>query len=105
MRFYVDLFQNQYLNFGIFWLLCINFFLILNFLYLSEAAPYYPPCIRVMVKEAEHLEPGTLYLITCTGATIGREKNMNHAMEIPDVQVSKVGETIIFIFLFSYNVF
>ncbi|XP_013379448.1 angiogenic factor with G patch and FHA domains 1 isoform X1 [Lingula anatina] len=50
----------------------------------------YPPCIRVMVKESSTLDVGTLYIFTYPGATIGREKDMGHAILIPDLQVSKM---------------
>ena len=43
-----------------------------------------------MVKESEHLQVGSLNILTCTGATIGRENNMGHSIVIPDLQVSKV---------------
>ena len=43
-----------------------------------------------MVTESNCLSVGTLFIVTCTGATIGREKDMNHAIRIPDISVSKV---------------
>ncbi|XP_045215760.2 angiogenic factor with G patch and FHA domains 1-like isoform X2 [Mercenaria mercenaria] len=52
-----------------------------------EVAGSYPPCIRVMVTESEYLQIGTLYIVTCTGAKIGRE---NCDICVPDVNVSKV---------------
>ena len=33
---------------------------------------------------------GSLFMITCTGGTIGREPKSGHAIEIPDLNVSKV---------------
>ena len=56
----------------------------------TELAGGWPPCIRVMVTESNCLSVGTLFIVTCTGATIGREKDMNHAIRIPDINVSKV---------------
>ncbi|XP_045215756.2 angiogenic factor with G patch and FHA domains 1-like isoform X1 [Mercenaria mercenaria] len=53
----------------------------------TEVAGSYPPCIRVMVTESEYLQIGTLYIVTCTGAKIGRE---NCDICVPDVNVSKV---------------
>lgn len=44
-----------------------------------------------MVTESCCLEVGTLFIVTCTGGTVGREKDMNHTMRIPDINVSKVG--------------
>jgi len=32
----------------------------------------------------------SLYIITCTGGTVGREKDLGHAIVIPDPAVSKV---------------
>ncbi|KAK3606036.1 hypothetical protein CHS0354_025079 [Potamilus streckersoni] len=53
------------------------------------AAGNWPPCIRMIASESGCLDVGTLFIVTCTGATIGREKDMNHTVIIPDVNVSK----------------
>ncbi|XP_078668397.1 angiogenic factor with G patch and FHA domains 1-like isoform X3 [Branchiostoma floridae x Branchiostoma belcheri] len=54
-----------------------------------ESSLQWPPCIRVMVDESDTLRPGSLFIITCDGGTIGREKDMGHAIRIPDVNISK----------------
>ena len=56
----------------------------------EQSAAFWPPCVRVMVKESVQLERGSLYIITCSGASIGREKQLDHAIHIPDIQISKV---------------
>jgi len=48
------------------------------------------PCIRAIVIKSEKLKVGTLFIITYTGGTIGREKDLPHVMRIPDIEVSKV---------------
>ncbi|XP_019615933.1 PREDICTED: angiogenic factor with G patch and FHA domains 1-like [Branchiostoma belcheri] len=55
----------------------------------DESALQWPPCIRVMVEESDTLRPGSLFIITCDGGTIGREKDMGHAIRIPDLNISK----------------
>ncbi|XP_078668378.1 uncharacterized protein LOC144909878 isoform X1 [Branchiostoma floridae x Branchiostoma belcheri] len=55
----------------------------------DESSLQWPPCIRVMVDESDTLRPGSLFIITCDGGTIGREKDMGHAIRIPDVNISK----------------
>ncbi|KAI8486546.1 Angiogenic factor with G patch and FHA domains 1 [Branchiostoma belcheri] len=55
----------------------------------DESALQWPPCIRVMVDESDTLRPGSLFIITCDGGTIGREKDMGHAIRIPDLNISK----------------
>ena len=50
----------------------------------------WPPCIRVIVSDSDKLDPGSLIIVTCTGATVGREKDQGHAICIPDINVSKV---------------
>ena len=62
----------------------------LHFYLLPERAGGWPPCIRVIVTESNCLSVGTLFIVTCTGATVGREKDMNHTIRIPDLSVSKV---------------
>lgn len=50
----------------------------------------WPPCVRVTVVRSPVLETGTLFILTAdTVATIGREKDMNHAIRIPEMGVSK----------------
>ncbi|KAL3867492.1 hypothetical protein ACJMK2_044693 [Sinanodonta woodiana] len=53
------------------------------------AAANWPPCIRMIAPASGSLDVGTLFIVTCTGATIGREKDMNHTIMIPDLSVSK----------------
>ncbi|KAJ4443091.1 hypothetical protein ANN_04741 [Periplaneta americana] len=47
------------------------------------------PCIRIIVKETniEQLKIGTLFMVPCTGGTLGREGD--HAVPIPDINISK----------------
>ncbi|XP_061426735.1 angiogenic factor with G patch and FHA domains 1 isoform X3 [Lethenteron reissneri] len=50
----------------------------------------WPPCIRVMVVRSPVLNLGTLFIITSdTIATIGRAKDMDHTISIPEMGVSK----------------
>ncbi|XP_062868270.1 angiogenic factor with G patch and FHA domains 1 isoform X2 [Trichomycterus rosablanca] len=50
----------------------------------------WPPCIRVTVVRSSVLQPGTLFILTADAvATIGREKDMDHAIRIPEMGVSK----------------
>ncbi|XP_018592134.1 angiogenic factor with G patch and FHA domains 1 isoform X1 [Scleropages formosus] len=50
----------------------------------------WPPCVRVTVVRSPVLQTGTLYIITAdTPATIGREKDMDHTIRIPEMGVSK----------------
>ncbi|XP_026875119.2 angiogenic factor with G patch and FHA domains 1 isoform X2 [Electrophorus electricus] len=50
----------------------------------------WPPCVRVTVVRSPVMEPGTLFILTAdTVATIGREKDMHHAVRIPEMGVSK----------------
>ncbi|KAK5648345.1 hypothetical protein RI129_003237 [Pyrocoelia pectoralis] len=53
---------------------------------LSQA---WPPCIRIVVKSTEvvKLTPGTLFIITYEGGTLGREGD--HSVLIPDINISK----------------
>ncbi|XP_033108556.1 angiogenic factor with G patch and FHA domains 1-like isoform X1 [Anneissia japonica] len=48
----------------------------------------YPPCIRMIVTKSESIPPGSLYIITCMGGSIGREGS-EHAVVIPETGVSK----------------
>lgn len=56
----------------------------------AEVANAWPPCLRVIVKETalENLSVGSLFIVTCTGGTLGREGD--HAIFIPDINISKV---------------
>ncbi|XP_017543774.1 angiogenic factor with G patch and FHA domains 1 isoform X2 [Pygocentrus nattereri] len=50
----------------------------------------WPPCVRVTVVRSPVLQPGTLFILTADAvATIGREKDLNHAIRIPEMGVSK----------------
>ncbi|XP_020624844.1 angiogenic factor with G patch and FHA domains 1-like [Orbicella faveolata] len=48
------------------------------------------PCIRAIVIKASKIKVGSLFIVTYTGGTIGREKDMSHVIRIPDVEVSKL---------------
>ncbi|GAB1298454.1 Angiogenic factor with G patch and FHA domains 1 [Apodemus speciosus] len=51
----------------------------------------WPPCIRVIVIRSPVLQMGSLFIITAVSpATIGREKDMEHTVRIPEVAVSKI---------------
>ncbi|KAK3097623.1 hypothetical protein FSP39_011486 [Pinctada imbricata] len=54
----------------------------------------WPPCIRVIVTDSDCLDPGSLYIVTCDGAQIGREKDQGNTIIIPDLNVSKVHASI-----------
>lgn len=49
-----------------------------------------PPCIRIIVLDSDHLDYGSLFIITVDGGTIGREKNQGNLIVIPDINISKV---------------
>ena len=51
------------------------------------------PCIRAMVIESSCMAKSSLYVITCTGGTIGRQKDLGHSVVIPDPAVSKVSSS------------
>lgn len=57
----------------------------------------WPPCIRIIVKETnvEQLKVGTLFIVTCTGGTVGREGD--HAVSVADINISKVSTLLLFI--------
>ncbi|GBM40959.1 hypothetical protein AVEN_158704-1 [Araneus ventricosus] len=55
---------------------------------LRESSPPCPPCIRAIVEHSSKLKIGSLILITCTGAVIGRESS--NTVSVPDIGVSKV---------------
>ena len=61
-----------------------------NFLFIFSEIINCIPCIRAIVKTSDCLKIGTLSILTCTGATIGREPNLGHVILIPDPCVSKV---------------
>ncbi|XP_061476288.1 angiogenic factor with G patch and FHA domains 1 isoform X2 [Rhineura floridana] len=57
----------------------------------------WPPCIRVIVVRSPVLQMGSLYIITAVKpATIGREKDMEHTLQIPEVGVSKFHAEVYF---------
>ncbi|XP_076995490.1 angiogenic factor with G patch and FHA domains 1 [Tamandua tetradactyla] len=57
----------------------------------------WPPCIRVIVIRSPVLQTGSLFIITAVSpATIGREKDMEHTLRIPEVGVSKFHAEIFF---------
>ncbi|XP_059488851.1 angiogenic factor with G patch and FHA domains 1 isoform X2 [Neocloeon triangulifer] len=48
------------------------------------------PCMRLIVQQTdlEKLKLGTLFIVTCTGGTLGREGS-HHSVTVPDLNVSK----------------
>lgn len=57
----------------------------------------WPPCIRVTVIRSPVIQMGSLYIITAVKpATIGREKSMEHTLQIPEVGVSKFHAEVYF---------
>uniref|UniRef100_A0A3Q0SFR4 Angiogenic factor with G patch and FHA domains 1 n=1 Tax=Amphilophus citrinellus TaxID=61819 RepID=A0A3Q0SFR4_AMPCI len=62
-----------------------------------EIKDIWPPCVRVTVVRSPVLQVGTLFIITADSpATIGREKDMNHAIRIPEMGVSKFHTEVYF---------
>ncbi|KAM9799940.1 angiogenic factor with G patch and FHA domains 1 [Syngnathus typhle] len=60
-------------------------------------AELWPPCVRVTVVRSPVLQVGTLFIITADSAsTIGREKDMDHAIQIPEMGVSKLHAEVYF---------
>ncbi|KAK5872812.1 hypothetical protein PBY51_013474 [Eleginops maclovinus] len=60
-------------------------------------AAIWPPCVRVTVVRSPVMQVGTLFIITADSpATIGREKNMDHAILIPEFGVSKFHAEVYF---------
>uniref|UniRef100_A0A3B5MVM1 G-patch domain-containing protein n=1 Tax=Xiphophorus couchianus TaxID=32473 RepID=A0A3B5MVM1_9TELE len=56
----------------------------------QEVNNFWPPCVRVTVVRSPALQVGTLFIITADSpATFGREKDMNHAIRLPEMGVSK----------------
>ncbi|XP_019736092.1 angiogenic factor with G patch and FHA domains 1 isoform X4 [Hippocampus comes] len=65
----------------------------------NSASPreLWPPCVRVTVVRSPVLQVGTLFIITAdSAATIGREKDMDHAIRIPEMGVSKLHAEVYF---------
>ncbi|XP_069819114.1 angiogenic factor with G patch and FHA domains 1 isoform X1 [Dendropsophus ebraccatus] len=63
----------------------------------EDAERIWPPCIRVIVVRSPVLQKGSLFIITAEkSATIGREKNMGHAIRVPEVGVSKYHAEVYF---------
>lgn len=57
----------------------------------------WPPCVRVIVVRSPVLQPGNLFILTADSiATIGREKDMDHAIRIPEMGVSKCHAEVYF---------
>ncbi|XP_044132026.1 angiogenic factor with G patch and FHA domains 1 isoform X1 [Bufo gargarizans] len=64
---------------------------------LEDTESIWPPCIRVIVVRSPVLQKGSLYIITAEkSATIGREKNMGHAIRVAEVGVSKFHAEVYF---------
>ncbi|XP_053171707.1 angiogenic factor with G patch and FHA domains 1 isoform X3 [Scomber japonicus] len=62
-----------------------------------RAKDIWPPCVRVTVVRSPVLQVGTLFIITAdSAATIGREKDMDHAIRIPEMGVSKFHAEVYF---------
>ncbi|KAM4613944.1 angiogenic factor with G patch and FHA domains 1 isoform 2-T2 [Polymixia lowei] len=62
-----------------------------------RAKDIWPPCVRVTVVRSPVLQVGTLFIITADSpATIGREKEMDHAIRIPEMGVSKFHAEVYF---------
>ncbi|KAF7208325.1 angiogenic factor with G patch and FHA domains 1 isoform X1 [Nothobranchius furzeri] len=58
---------------------------------------FWPPCVRVTVVRSPVLQVGTLFIITADSqATFGREKDMDHAVRIPEMGVSKFHAEVYF---------
>lgn len=59
------------------------------------------PCVRAMVIQSDSLPVGSLFIITCTGGTIGRDTDLGHSIVIPDPLVSKVCVIVLSLFFFE----
>ncbi len=59
-------------------------------LFVAEMSKAWPPCMRIIVKETtvKTIQVGSLFIITYAGGTLGREGE--HAILIPDINISKV---------------
>ncbi|XP_023140090.1 angiogenic factor with G patch and FHA domains 1 isoform X1 [Amphiprion ocellaris] len=63
----------------------------------QEVKDIWPPCVRVTVVRSPVLQVGTLFIITADSpATIGREKDMDHAIRIAEMGVSKFHAEVYF---------
>ncbi|KAM7401820.1 hypothetical protein PAMP_017098 [Pampus punctatissimus] len=63
----------------------------------QKVSDIWPPCVRVTVVRSPVLQVGTLFIITAdSAATIGREKDMDHAIRIPEMGVSKFHAEVYF---------
>nr|XP_020448224.1 angiogenic factor with G patch and FHA domains 1 isoform X2 [Monopterus albus] len=63
----------------------------------QQVKDIWPPCVRVTVVRSPVLQVGTLFIITAdSAATIGREKDMDHAIRIPEMGVSKFHAEVYF---------
>ncbi|XP_037534522.1 angiogenic factor with G patch and FHA domains 1 [Nematolebias whitei] len=63
----------------------------------QEVRSIWPPCVRVTVVRSPVLQVGTLFIITADSpATFGREKDMDHAVRIPEMGVSKFHAEVYF---------
>lgn len=60
----------------------------------DEAEPEKVPCIRAIVTSSDVMKPGSLYLVTCNGAVLGRDRK--HAFHIPDKNASKNHAEIVY---------
>ncbi len=55
-----------------------------------------PPCARLIVKSSDSIPPGSLFLVPCTGGTVGRV-GLDHAVILPgDSNVSRKHASITF---------
>ncbi|XP_061583755.1 angiogenic factor with G patch and FHA domains 1 isoform X2 [Cololabis saira] len=62
-----------------------------------RAKDIWPPCVRVTVVRSPVLQVGTLFIITAVSpATFGREKELDHAIRIPEMGVSKFHAEVYF---------
>uniref|UniRef100_A0A8P4FXA2 Angiogenic factor with G patch and FHA domains 1 n=1 Tax=Dicentrarchus labrax TaxID=13489 RepID=A0A8P4FXA2_DICLA len=63
----------------------------------TQMKDIWPPCVRVTVVRSPVLQVGTLFIITADSpATFGREKDMDHAIRIPEMGVSKFHAEVYF---------
>ncbi|XP_058486580.1 angiogenic factor with G patch and FHA domains 1 isoform X1 [Solea solea] len=63
----------------------------------QEVKDIWPPCVRVTVVRSPVLQVGSLFILTAdSSATIGREKDMDHAIRIPEMGVSKFHAEVYF---------
>ncbi|XP_036007180.1 angiogenic factor with G patch and FHA domains 1 isoform X3 [Fundulus heteroclitus] len=63
----------------------------------SRVNNIWPPCVRVTVVRSPVLQVGTLFIVTADSpATFGREKDMDHAVRIPEMGVSKFHAEVYF---------